>query len=75
MAKSYSRPIDFNGNQYRVVFMCRVNPYHVRIAKLKENKEYWIVEGDKLGDLRGFKRCDEVRPYRILVLKVKKNDN
>ena len=69
-AKKYTLPIDYNGNKYRIVFMCRVNPYKVRIASLGDKKEYWIVEGDKLGDLYGKKRSDEVRPYRILVLEV-----
>ena len=52
--------------------MCRVNPFEVRIAKIRENLEYWIVEGDKLGDLYGKKRSDQVRPYRILMYKVNK---
>ena len=69
VALSYSMPIPYNGNSYRIVFMCRVNPYKVRIADIGNNKEYWIVDGDKLGDLFGYKRSDEVRPYRILVLK------
>jgi len=58
-AKKYTLPIDYNGNKYRIVFMCRVNPYKVRIASLGDKKEYWIVEGDKLGDLYGKKRSDE----------------
>ena len=49
--------------------MCRVNPYKVRIADIGGGKEYWIVEGDKLGDLFGQRRIGEVRPYRILVSK------
>ena len=49
--------------------MCRVNPYKVRIADIGNGNEYWIVEGDKLGDLFGVRRIEEVRPYRILVLK------
>ena len=52
--------------------MCRINPYRVRIANYF-NKEYWIVNGDKLNDyyasILGIKRTDEVRPYRILLLK------
>ena len=31
--------------------MCSVNPNEVRIANIGNNKEYWIVEGDKLVDL------------------------
>ena len=50
--------------------MCRVNPYKVRIANIGNNKEYWIVDGDKPSDLYGIKRSDVVRPYRILVLKI-----
>ena len=68
-AYNYTDPIPYNGNNYRIVFMCRVNPYKVRIADIGENNEYWIVDGDKLGDLFGRKRSDVVRPYRILVLK------
>ena len=68
-ANKYTMPIPYNGNIYRIVFMCRVNPYKVRIADIGNQKEYWIVDGDKLGDLFGHKRSDEVRPYRILVLK------
>ena len=72
-AKKYTKLIKYNGNKYRIVFMCRVNPYKVRIAKVIGGGEYWIVKGDKLGDLRGIKRSDEVRPYRILMLKEKNN--
>ena len=76
-AKTYSDPpIFYNNYNYRVVFMCRINPYSVRIADIGNNKEYWIVEGDKLGDLNGKKRSDVVRPYRILFLKeIIKSDN
>jgi len=69
VANQYTMPITYNGNNYRIVFMCRINPYKVRIADIGNKKEYWIVDGDKLGDLFGHKRSDEVRPYRVLVLK------
>ena len=69
-ASKYTKPINYKGNKYRVVFMCRVNPYKVRIADIGNNKEYWIVDGDKPSDLYGIKRSDVVRPYRILVLKI-----
>ena len=68
-AQNYTDSISYNGYNYRVVFMCRVNPYKVRIADIGFGNEYWIVEGDKLGDLFGVRRIEEVRPYRILVLK------
>ena len=68
-AKKYTKPIKYKGKDYIIVFMCRVNPYHVKIADIGGNKEYWVVNGDKLGDLYGYKRSNEVRPYRILVLK------
>ena len=47
--------------------MCRINPYKVRIAKIRYNEESWIVNGDKLDDINGKIRDDEVRPYRILI--------
>ena len=69
IAKKYTLPILYKNNNYRVVFMCRVNPYKVRIADIGNGKEFWIVEGDKLGDLLGERKIEEVRPYRILVFK------
>ena len=68
-AKGYTSPIPYNGSNYCVVFMCRINPKEVRIADIGNNKEYWVVNGDKLGDLFGERRINEVRPYRILFLK------
>ena len=65
-AESYAQFIMYNNYNYKIVFMCRINPKYVKIADLGKNKEYWIVEGDKLGDLNGKKRSDVVRPYRIL---------
>ena len=65
-AESYAQFIMYNNYNYKIVFMCRINPKYVKIADLGKNKEYWIVEGDKLGDLYGQKRSDVVRPYRIL---------
>ena len=50
--------------------MCRINPYKVRIADIGNNQEYWIVTADKLEDLFIVKRTEEIRPYRILVMKV-----
>ena len=69
-AESYTNPINYKGNNYKIVFMCRINPYKVRIADLGGNKEYWVVDGDKLGDLYGNKKSDQVRPYRILIKKI-----
>ena len=68
-AKKYTNLFSYNGYKYTIVLMCRINPYKVRIADIGYNTEYWIVEADKLGDLNGIKRTDEVIPYRILVLK------
>ena len=70
-AKRYTKPISYSGNQYRVVFMCRINPYKVRIASISPitSKEYWIVNGDALGEIFGTSRPNEVRPYRILLFK------
>lgn len=69
-AEKYTITIPYIRNNLRIVFMCRVNPYKVRIADIWNNKEYWIVEGDKLGGLFGYKRSEEVIPYRIIILKV-----
>ena len=41
----------------RIVLMCRINPYRVRIVNLTNNKENWVTNGT----------TDEVRPYRILI--------
>ena len=68
-AKLYAEIISYSGNKYRVVFMCRINPYKVRIASLGINKEYWIVNGDKIDEKYGSSKPDEVRPYRILLFK------
>ena len=56
-----------NGNEYYIVFMCRVNPYKVRFVK-KEYAKYWVVGGDSFK--KGNKSSDEIRPYRILVKKM-----
>ena len=51
--------------------MCKVNPFKVRIVYPNKNKEYWVVDGDELGNIYGHNRSDQVRAYRILI---KKND-
>ena len=73
-AKKYTESIEYNGYKYRVVFMCRINPYKARIHSdsfepLNSLRDYFIVEGDELNDFQGNKRDDEVRPYRILLLR------
>ena len=68
-AKTYTKIINYSGNKFRVVFMCRINPYKVRISMTSNNVEYWIVNGDDMNDLNGRKKIDEVRPYRILLFK------
>ena len=47
--------------------MCRINPYKVKICRYIDNKEAWIVNGDRLNDIEGKKYDDEVRLYRILI--------
>ena len=54
-ANSYTDIIKYNQYNLRIVFMCRINPYKVRIAD-KEGAEYWLTNGG----------IDEVSPYRIL---------
>ncbi len=73
-AKKYTESIEYNGYKYRVVFMCRINPYKARIHSdpfepSNSLRDYFIVEGDELNDFQGNKRDDEVRPYRILLLR------
>jgi hypothetical protein len=69
VAKSYTKIIEYKNNKYRVVFMCRVNPYKVRISGSGFLTENWIVNGDDLNISFGNKRIDEVRPYRILIFR------
>ena len=64
-AESYSGGVEFNGKSYKLVFMCRVNPYKVRFAK--GSNDYWIVSGDQIGSQSSKKYDDEIRPYRILL--------
>ena len=72
-AKKYTEPIYYNGYHYKVVFMCRINPYKVRIHSNPHNPsdsllDYFIVNGVELKDDVGTKRDYEVRPYRILLI-------
>ena len=69
-AKSYSEIIPYSGYNYRVVFMCKLNPMAVRIANIGRNKDYMIVNGDKIDDMFGTPKTDEVRPYKILLKRV-----
>ena len=59
-AASYSSPISYNGKNYKVVFMCRINPHVVRISNLGIDNDYMITNGD-------YNTKNEARPYRILV--------
>ena len=69
-AKSYCNIIQSNnGNKYRIVFMCRINPNRVRIWNISEDRDYMIVNGDKLDDIYGTLKTNEVRPYKILLSK------
>ena len=64
--KKYTQVFEYLGKKFRIAFMCRINPYKVRIAENEPMNESWIVNGDNLNDPFGRKRDDEVRPYRIL---------
>ena len=59
-AASYSSPISYNGKNYKVVFMCRINPHVVRISNQGIDNDYMITNGD-------YNTKNEARPYRILV--------
>ena len=64
----YAQSFSYLGGKFKVAFMCRINPYKVRIADLQYLQESWIVNGDALHDPCGRNRDDEVRPYKLLVL-------
>lgn len=55
-ANSYTEVINYNEYSFRIVLMCRINPFRVRIVHAYNNIEYWLTNG----------LTDEVRPYRIL---------
>ena len=60
--------ITFEGKIFRFVFMLRVNPYKIRICE--GEKDFWVFEGDSLGEKTERKFDDEVRPYRILLKEI-----
>ncbi len=64
--KMVAKTFNYLGNIFKIALMCRINPYAVRIAKLPNDVESWIVNGDELNDPYGRRRDNEVRPYRIL---------
>ena len=49
--------------------MVRINPVKVRIANRGLNKDYMIINGDQIDDMYGTLKIDEVRPYKILLMK------
>ncbi len=61
----YAHEIRIQNKEYYFIFMCRVNPYQVRISR--KNPNYWVVSGDDLNDLNVKKFDSEIRPYRILL--------
>jgi hypothetical protein len=63
---------DYKGVKYQLVFMCRVNPYKIRICSGEKN--YWIVSGDKIREKSYKTKYDnEIRPYRILLKEFKED--
>jgi hypothetical protein len=59
-ASSYCSYISYNGKNYKVVFMCRINPYLVRITGNGYGQDIMIAGG-------GTNTKNEVRPYKILI--------
>lgn len=59
-ASSYSSYISYNGKNYKVVIMCRINPYSVRISSNGCGQDIMITDG-------GINTKNEVRPYKILI--------
>ena len=68
-AKEFTKLITYKGYKYRVVFMVRLNPLKVRIANRGPNKDFMIINGDQINDMFGKQRINEVRPYKILLMK------
>ena len=68
-AKRFTEKIPYSGNNYRAVFMCRLNPMTVRIANRGSNNDYMIINGDLIDDIYGTPKVNEVRPYKILLIK------
>ena len=67
IAENNSSLLEINGEKYYLVFMCRVNPYKIRIPQ--DEQDYWIVSGGYNDGKVNHKPIDEVRPYRILLKK------
>ena len=66
--------IFLNDIQYNIIFMCRVNPFKIRIAN-KDDPAYWVVGGDSSNNNNGYKIFEECRPYRILLKKTEDDDD
>jgi hypothetical protein len=67
-AEKYAQTIKIGNFNYKLILMCRVNPYKYRIAQ--SYPDYWIVSGDPLKQGNIKKYDDEIRPYRILLKKI-----
>ena len=67
-AERYAQTITIGNSNYKLILMCRVNPYKCRIAE--RLPDYWIVSGDPLSGGNIKKYDDEIRPYRILLKKI-----
>jgi len=69
------RGVRFNGHDYKVIFMCRINPKKVRIAHnvstFRGLEDYWIVSGEVFDSNSENRHDDEIRPYRILLKKIR----
>ena len=63
--EGYGKGFKIQNKEYYFTFVCRVNPYQVRICGVYKN--YWVVSGDDLYDLNAIKFDSEIRLYRILL--------
>ena len=68
-SKSYIGIIEYSVYNYRVVCICRLNPKIVRKENRGLNKDYMIINGDKIDDMPGAVKINDVRPYKILLIK------
>ena len=57
--EEYCPPFNYNGTNYKIGFMTRVQPEKIRCPE--EEHDYWVINGTD----------NEIRPYRILIKEIK----
>lgn len=66
IAEGFAGNCSVCGNNYKAIFMCRVNREKIREPLIQiQGLVYWILSGEP----------DEVRPYRIIIVDISQADN